>query len=115
MTFGDRLREERKRAGMNQTDLALIGGVVKATQINYERNERWPDAAYLTKLHAAGVDIYFVLTGERTPAATSDQLLPFPQRLDGLVKTEQLKGTGNALLLRDLLAATQKVALKLDD
>jgi hypothetical protein len=69
----------------------------------------------LTKLHAAGVDIYFVLTGERVPAATSDQLLPFPQRLDGLVKTEQLKGTGNALLLRDLLAATQKVALKLDN
>lgn len=115
MTFGDRLREERKRAGMNQTDLALIGGVVKATQINYERNERWPDAAYLIKLHAAGVDTYFLLTGERVPAATSDQLLSFPERLDGLVKTEQLKGTGNALLVRDLLAATQKVALKLDD
>lgn len=114
-TFGDRLRDERKQTGMNQSQVALIGGVVKATQINYERNERLPDASYLLKLHEAGFDIYYILTGKRTPETTPEQLQPFPQRLERLVKAEQLKGASNALLLRDLLAVTQKLALKLED
>lgn len=115
MTFGERLREERKRLGLNQTELALMGGVVKFTQINYEKNERTPDIDYLLKLHNAGVDVYYILTGQRTPAATSEKLLAFPQRLEALVKDEQLKGTSPALLVRDLLQITQKVALKLED
>lgn len=115
MTFGDRLRDERKQTGMNQSQLALIGGVVKATQINYERNERLPDAGYLLKLHDAGFDVYFILTGKRTPETTPDKLQPFPQRLDAMVKAEQLKGASNGLLLRDLLAIAQRLALKLDD
>ncbi len=115
MTFGARLREERKRLGLNQTELALLGGVVKFTQINYEKDERTPDVDYLLKLQNAGVDAYFLLTGQRTPAPTSDQLQPFPQRLEAMVKAEQLKGAGNGLLLRDLLAIAQRLALKLDD
>lgn len=115
MTFGERLKEERKRLGMNQTEFAALGGVVKFTQINYEKGDSAPNLDYLKKLNDSGVDGYFILTGLRTPTATSDELLPFPERLDGLVKAEQLKGASNALLLRDLLAATQKVALKLDD
>jgi len=115
MTFGERLREERKRLGMNQTELALLGGVVKFTQINYEKDERTPDMDYLLKLQKAGVDAYFLLTGERTPVPTSDELQPFPQRLERMVKAEQLKGASPALLVRDLLHITQKVALKLED
>ncbi|WP_313604793.1 helix-turn-helix domain-containing protein [Comamonas jiangduensis] len=115
MTFGERLREERKRLGMNQTELALLGGVVKFTQINYEKDERTPDLDYLAKLEAAGVDAYYILTGKRTPEPTSEQLLPFPQRLERMVQAEQLKGASNALLLRDLLAISQKLAIKLPD
>ena len=115
MTFGERLREERKRLGLNQTELALLGGVVKFTQINYEKDERTPDTDYLLKLQKAGVDAYFLLTGERTPEPTSDELLPFPQRLERMVKAEHVKGASNALLVRDLLAITQKLALKLPD
>ena len=115
MTFGDRLREERKRLGLNQTELAVLGGIVKFTQINYEKDERSPDIEYLLKLQKAGVDVYFLLTGKRTPPATSDQLQPFPQRLEAMVKAEQLKGASPGLLVRDLLNITQKLALKLND
>lgn len=100
---------------MNQTDLALIGGVVKATQINYERNERQPDAEYLRKLHEAGIDACYILTGQRTPVTASDALLAFPQGLNALVQSELAKGTSPGLLVRDLLQITQKVALKLPD
>lgn len=115
MTFGERLKEERKRLGMNQTEFALLGGVVKFTQINYEKGDNVPNLDYLAKLGASGVDAYYILTGQRIPTPTSDQLQPFPQRLDAMVKAEQLKGAGNGLLLRDLLAIAQRLALKLDD
>ncbi|PSJ22149.1 hypothetical protein CVH10_08750 [Halomonas sp. ND22Bw] len=66
MTTGSRLREERERLGMSQTQLAALGGVGKMSQINYEKDARSPNAAYLTALDEFGVDIQYVLTGRRT-------------------------------------------------
>jgi transcriptional regulator with XRE-family HTH domain len=66
-TIGGRLKEERARLGVSQTELGTIGGVGKTTQINYEKNERQPDAGYLAAAAAAGVDVLYVLTGTRTP------------------------------------------------
>ena len=39
-TIGQRLKEERERLGLNQTDFGLIGGVKKLAQLNYEKDER---------------------------------------------------------------------------
>lgn len=65
--IGDRLKEERLRLGMNQTDFAAITGVTKNSQFNYEKGERSPDAAYLAAAADAGVDVLYVVTGLRTP------------------------------------------------
>lgn len=67
MAIGDRLKEERSRLGFSQTDLAGVGGVGKTTQINYEKGERSPDAAYLAAVAESGVDVLYVVTGERKP------------------------------------------------
>nr|BDD47129.1 hypothetical protein 8 [Saccharospirillaceae bacterium] len=64
-TFGERLREERKRLGINQSEIGRIGGVSKHSQINYENGSRSPTAAYLQAVAASGVDVNYVLTGER--------------------------------------------------
>ncbi|MFC0708847.1 helix-turn-helix domain-containing protein [Azorhizophilus paspali] len=69
MGIGDRLKEERLRLGMNQTEFAAITGVTKNSQFNYEKGERSPDAAYLAAASAAGVDVLYVLTGNRVPMA----------------------------------------------
>lgn len=69
-TIGDRLKEERVRLGLSQTDLGAIGGVGKTTQINYEKGERSPDAAYLSAAAAHGLDVLYVLTGKKTPGDT---------------------------------------------
>lgn len=69
-TIGDRLREERTRLGLSQTDIASTGGVGKTTQINYEKNERQPDAGYLSAVSVVGVDVLYVLTGHRTPESS---------------------------------------------
>lgn len=67
--IGDRLKEERERLGLNQTDFAALAGASKNTQYNYEKGGRSPDANYLAAASAAGIDVLYVLTGERRPAA----------------------------------------------
>lgn len=61
--IGRRLREERRRLGLNQDDFAELGGVKKNAQLHYENGSRSPDAAYLTAIAEAGVDVLYVLTG----------------------------------------------------
>lgn len=55
--------------GFNQADFAAVAGVAKTTQFNYEKGERSPDAAYLAAIADKGVDVLYVVTGKRTPAA----------------------------------------------
>ncbi len=63
--FSERLREERKRLEMNQTEFAKAAGVHLNTQSRYEKGERAPDTAYLGAIAKVGVDMAFLLTGER--------------------------------------------------
>lgn len=65
MEIGDRLREERERAGYTQEQFGEMLGVKKVAQYNYERGERVPDARYLGLAADNGVDVLYVLTGER--------------------------------------------------
>lgn len=65
-SLGARLKAERQRLGMSQTGIAKIGGVGKTTQINYETGRSNPDTAYLQAVAAAGVDVNYVLTGEKS-------------------------------------------------
>lgn len=67
MGIGERLKEERERLGLNQTAFAALAGASKNTQYNYEKGERSPDAAYLAAAAQAGVDLLYVVTGERKP------------------------------------------------
>ncbi|MDV5384637.1 MULTISPECIES: helix-turn-helix domain-containing protein [Pseudomonas] len=70
--IGERLREERERFGWNQEELGQLGGVNRNTQGKYEKGDRSPDAAYLAALAEKGVDVLYVLTGERKPQAPGD-------------------------------------------
>ena len=64
-TIGDRLREERQRLDLNQTELGERGGVQKRAQINYELGERFPDASYLEAIAEVGADVRYIITGDR--------------------------------------------------
>lgn len=65
MNTGKRLRAERERLGMSQTDFGEVGGVRKLAQIKYEKGERIPDAEYLARVAGAGADVLYILTGQR--------------------------------------------------
>ena len=62
---GERLREERERLGLNQTDFGVLLGVSRGTQKNYELGASSLDLRYVTALEERGVDAAYVLTGRR--------------------------------------------------
>lgn len=41
--------------------------MAKTSQFNYEKGDRSPDATYLSAVAQKGVDVLYVVTGERRP------------------------------------------------
>jgi transcriptional regulator with XRE-family HTH domain len=64
-SIGERLKAERERLGFGLEAFAEWGGVKRNAQAHYEKDERRPDADYLSKITATGVDLQFILTGSR--------------------------------------------------
>ena len=70
-TIGARIREERNRMALSQEAFGAIPGVTKQAQIKYEKDERHPDTLYLAAIAAAGADVLYILTGQRSGAAAA--------------------------------------------
>jgi transcriptional regulator with XRE-family HTH domain len=66
MGFGTRLAEERKRLGLKQAEFAALVGTDVPKQSLYENDRRELRADYLARLADAGVDVVYVLTGQRS-------------------------------------------------
>jgi transcriptional regulator with XRE-family HTH domain len=71
--FGDRLREERKRLLLSQTEFSRLAGVHLNTQSRYEKGVTEPDTAYLEAAGRVGVDVNYVLFG-----IASDEIVDCP-------------------------------------
>lgn len=69
VTIGARLKAERQRLGLNQVDFAKIADASKRALIDWEKGVRSPNALALSAFADAGVDILYVLTGERRQSA----------------------------------------------
>lgn len=63
--IGKRLKEERERLKFNQADFAALAGAAKRTQIDWEKGVSSPTAVQLAALRTIGVDVTYVVTGER--------------------------------------------------
>ncbi len=101
MGIGDRLREERVRMGMSQTEFAEVAGLIRKTLYGYECGERFPDAVALAKWADAGVDVMYVLTGNR---AVSQQ-----ERVSPKAPAAPSLSDSDRVLLRDFHAAPAQV------
>ncbi|HRK67716.1 MAG TPA: S24 family peptidase [Hyphomonas sp.] len=73
--IGQRIRAERERIGLSQTELGAAGGVQKNAQHNYEGGKRAPDATYLAGIARVGCDVIYILTGERGAASLPPMML----------------------------------------
>ncbi|NMM75364.1 hypothetical protein B2J88_20155 [Rhodococcus sp. SRB_17] len=71
ISIGERLKEEREAMGKTQSDFAAIAseagvpGATRQSQAKYEKGLASPSAAYLSAIALQGVDVRYVLTGDR--------------------------------------------------
>lgn len=77
MNLEARIKEERERLGHSQTAFAALAGASKHSQINWEKGVGTPTAAVLAAWAVHGLDVLYVVTGQRAggtaapaPAAT---------------------------------------------
>ncbi len=97
MSTFERLREERERLGLSQEKFGALGGVLKRAQINYEKGERNPDSAYLSAIAAAGVDVLYVLTGQRSGSVPAPTLTADEREMLALFRSATLTGKAAAI------------------
>ncbi|CAG2095927.1 helix-turn-helix transcriptional regulator [Xanthomonas euroxanthea] len=75
MTVGKRLKEERKRLGLTQDEMAVQLGLTRYAQLNFEKDINLPGGAYLLAALDRGVDVMYVLSGHRAQLDPADRLL----------------------------------------
>ena len=99
MTIGKRLKEERERLKLSQTSFGEIAGMGKTTVIAWERGTAYPNAAFLEASANFGVDVYYVITGERHEnVATTSYELAFLRNCRAFKDNEARKMALNALV-----------------
>ena len=101
--FETRLKEERKRLGLKGGQLAQLGGVSAVSQSCYEKGKQLPGAAYLAAIAAAGVDVQYVLTGQRS----SEPVLT-PEEKEALAAWRRADPAVRAAALAALQAGAEK-------
>jgi len=104
MTIGDRLRFERVSQEMSQHRLAMIGGVKVNAQHLYEKSGRLPRADYLSLVAAAGLDVFYIVTGMRSPEQTR-QLADDERTLLGSLRRVHERDSGPLIWILHSLAA----------
>lgn len=66
--IGERLREERLRIDVSQLSMADACDVSRGTLATWEKGEQSPNAAALAVMAGLGVDVLYVVTGQRQGA-----------------------------------------------
>lgn len=73
MTLGARIKEERQRLGLNQTEFAALAGASRRAMVNWEADGAAPLTTALIAWANAGVDALYILTGKRTRDGSPDE------------------------------------------
>lgn len=81
MDISTRLQEERKRLGLTQEAVAAQLGATKRSVINWEGGAALPGAEVLARYAAAGADVLYILTGQRSQPVPAQALLPEGDRI----------------------------------
>ena len=76
MSVADRFKSERERLALTQPRVADLTGVGKTTVINWEKGLSSPTAVQLSALAEVGLDVLYVITGQRSQPVPPAQELP---------------------------------------
>lgn len=67
--LAERMKAERMRLGLTHDELAEKAGISRSTVFNYENGSRVPDALLLQRLAQLGMDVGYLVLGQRTQAS----------------------------------------------
>lgn len=106
---GKRLKEERVRLGCSQEGFAALAGITRRPYAEWEAGNTSPTAVQLAAFAAAGVDVLYVVTGQRSssmPAqdAAEQVLLESYRRCSSRAKQNLIQTA--ALLAADIDSAS---------
>ncbi|MEA9586402.1 helix-turn-helix domain-containing protein [Xanthomonas sp. WHRI 10064A] len=108
MTVGKRLKDERKRFGLTQDEMATQLGVSRYAQLNFEKDINLPGGAYLLAALDRGVDVMYVLSGHRAQLDPADlRLLSAFNKASPVARSTALAALG---LLADASPSTASAA-----
>lgn len=96
--IGSRLREERERLGLTQTEFAQMGEASKRSQTDWEQGKLVPNGEFLANIAEYGADIGYILTGERNGNKLSEEESQY------LMALRQLDERGKDCMLGMLVA-----------
>lgn len=65
--YAERLSEERRRKHPHQGKFSRLIGVNQGRQSLYEQGKRELKAPYLETIAGTGLDVYYIITGRRSP------------------------------------------------
>jgi len=100
-TIGQRLAEERKRLGYNQTEFGALGEIGKGTVINWEKDLTSPTGTFLAEIAEKGADVLYILTGQRTEKVLN-------QRENVLINNYRHSNEKNKKVIEQVASATAK-------
>lgn len=108
--FGNRLKTERKKLGLTQSQAAEKCGVSTRMWGDYERNISQPKAEQLFLFKNAGIDIDYVMTGKNNNVETFRQPenLLSNKELELLALFRQASELGQAVILSAARGAEKK-------
>jgi transcriptional regulator with XRE-family HTH domain len=105
-TIAIRLRQERERLGITQSDLGKKSSLTRTTMGDYESGRRIPDANYLVALDVCGFDVLYILTGRRETPAIPAQVTtghsPYREAVRAILR-EDITQAITAAMMDDLL------------
>lgn len=82
MSIGNRIKEERERAGMTQASLSKSIGKGVRTIVQWESSSTFPNAEDLAAFHELGMDISYIVTGvkmhEEENSTSNDEYIYIP-------------------------------------
>lgn len=78
--LGLRFKEERERLGFTQPVFAEIAGVKKRALIDWEKSVSSPTGTQLEALSKVGLDVLYVVTGQRAQATLPSEVVDVVQR-----------------------------------
>ena len=108
MTFGDKVKMQRSKVGLSQTELATAIGVTRQTVMNYEKGISYPQDRniYIKLAEQFGVNTNYLLTeNEEFLTAAAEQ---FGKR--GQVQAEEILEQAAALFAGGELSDSDQIA-----